>query len=248
MRGWAYWYAAVHVILCLICAVMVRRVGAPRWRVMRHELPLGMSFSLSTFLLQLRFNLDILVLAATATPHFIGIYGVARRIVGVGLVIPGTFDRQVYGRLAVAGAIGPKSTLRLAKKYLVYSVFLSGVTSVFIFIIVGAVPWLIGPDYVETIGVTRILCWTLISTAIQFIAFDALNAAELHRLSTVVSGAANFAGAAMVIWLGSAYGVTGIFVALYLSDLTRGAALWFALELMSRSQPTRISLTPDGSG
>jgi O-antigen/teichoic acid export membrane protein len=234
LRYWAFWYAALHTILCLVCAVMIRRVGTPRWRLMQAELPLGISLSLSGFLHMLRSNVDILVLTAISTPQFIGVYGVARRIVAFGLMVPGAFYRLVYGRLAVAGTGGPAATLRLARKYLVISAAISATTSAIIFIVAGLVPRLVGVDYADAVGIVQILCWTLISTAVQFLAFDSLNAAELHRVSAAISGTTNLVGAATVIWLGSAYGVIGIFASLYLSDIIRGAAMWLALELISR--------------
>jgi O-antigen/teichoic acid export membrane protein len=236
LRYWVIWYTATHIILCLVCAVIIRRVGVPKWRILRAELPLGISFSLSNFLVMLRSNLDILVLAAVATPHFVGVYGVARRIVAVGLVVPGAFDRLIYGRLTAAGMGGPVATLRLAKKYLIISVSISTATSISIFILAALVPRLVGAEYAEAVGIVHILCWTLISTAIQFLAFDSLNAAELHRIAAIISGTTNAAGAAMVVWLGSAYGMTGLFISLYLSDIIRGAAMWTALEWMSRRQ------------
>ncbi len=236
LLAWACWYASLHLFLCLICALMILRVAAPRWRVIRSELPLGISFSLSNFLLMLRSNIDILVLTAIATPHFVGVYGAARRIVAAGIVVPGAFDRLIYGRLAISGRSGPLATLRLAKRYLAISVALSTTTSILLFVAAGFVPWLIGADYADAVSVIQILCWTLVSTAVQFLAFDSLTAAEQHRTSTTISGTTNIIGAAMVVWLGSTYGVIGIFVSLYLSDIVRGAAMWTALQLMSRRQ------------
>jgi O-antigen/teichoic acid export membrane protein len=155
-------------------------------------------------------------------------------VVSVGLVVPGAFDRLIYGRLAVAGSGGVTAALRLAKRYMIYSFTVSAATSLVIFVSAGAIPWLAGADYSEAVGLAQVLCWTVVSTSLQFLAYDALNAAELHRLSTAISGITNVAGAALLLWLGSAYGVVGVFVALYLSDIVRAAAMWLALLVASR--------------
>ena len=235
LTAWASWYVALHVAVCLFCAITIYRVSTPKWSIIRSELPLGASFGVSSFLLMLRANLDIVILTAIAAPHFIGVYGVARRIIGAGLVVPASFDRLIYGRLAIAGEAGPSATFRLAKRYLIYSVLISALTSVMVFVGAGLVPLVFGAEYTEAVVIVRVLCWTLIFTAIQFLAYDSLNAAELHRIATLISGTSNAAGAALIIWLGSMYGVGGIFISLYLSDVMRGMALWIALGRASRA-------------
>jgi O-antigen/teichoic acid export membrane protein len=236
LRDLAAWWAAAHLIMLLACAMATRRYGAPRWRLFRNELWLGGSFALSNFLIMLRHNIDILVLNAIATPQFVGIYGAGRRVIGASLFVPGSFDRIVYGKFAAAGAGGPSATLRLAKRYLIYSMLISGATSLTLFLSAPLIPVIFGANFSEATGVVRILCWTVISTAVQFIAFDALNGADQHRVSAIVSGSANVAGAMMVAALGSIYGVFGIYAALYSSDVIRGGGLWLALKLLSRRQ------------
>jgi O-antigen/teichoic acid export membrane protein len=245
LRTFAGWWAAAHLLTCLACTVAIWRFGAPRLRVLRSELWLGSNLALSGFLIMLRHNIDILVLNAVATPQFVGAYGVGRRIVGAALIIPGSFDRIIYGKLAVAGKGGPMATLRLAKRYLVYAIAIGGTTSLSLFVVAPYMPLIFGAGFADATGVIRILCWTVISTVFQFVAFDALNGAEQHKVSAIVSGSANIAGAAMVVAFGGLYGTTGIFAALYLSDVIRGVGLWLALELLSRRQTRQLaSATP----
>jgi O-antigen/teichoic acid export membrane protein len=236
LEGWAVWWAAVHVAVGLICLALIWRFGRPHWCVLRRELWLGGSLAFSSFLIMLRHSVDVLVLSAITSPEFVGVYGAGRRLIGAALVVPGAFDRVIYGKLAVAGRDGPLSSLALATKYLPYSVGISAVTSVGLFLIAPYMPFVFGHAFVASSDVIRTLAWTVIPTAIQFLAFDALNAAEHHKISTVVSGVANAVGAMMVVLLGTTYGTSGIYAALYFSDISRGGGLWLALNLLARRQ------------
>lgn len=236
LHSWALWWAGVHVGICFFCLAATWRFGRPRWRVLQKEVWLGGNLALSSFLIMLRHNVDILVLSAVTTPEFVGVYGAGRRLIGAALVVPGSFDRVIYGKLAVAGKHGPSASLRMAKKYLFYSIAISAATSVSLLLVSPLMTLVFGAAFSAASDVIRILAWTVIPTAVQFLAFDALNAAEHHKISAAVSGIANVAGAAMVVGLGSVYGTFGIYVALYLSDITRGGGLWFALNVLGRRQ------------
>jgi O-antigen/teichoic acid export membrane protein len=236
LHSWAIWWAGVHVGICVLCLAATWRFGRPQWRVLQKEVWLGGNLALSSFLIMMRHNVDILVLSAVTTPEFVGVYGAGRRLIGAALVVPGSFDRVIYSKLVVAGKEGASASLRLAKKYLVYSIAISGATSISLFLVSPFVTLVFGTAFTAASDVIRILAWTVIPTAVQFLAFDALNAAEHHKISTVVSGIANVAGAAMVVGFGTVYGTFGIYIALYLSDITRGGGLWFALNVLGRRQ------------
>jgi O-antigen/teichoic acid export membrane protein len=235
LTTWAIWWAGCHIALCVAGFLAIRHFGKPRWRVLQAEIWLGWHLAWSSFLIMLRHNIDILVLSAVTSPEFVAVYGAGRRLIGAALVVPGAFDRVIYGKLAVAGRSGAASSLKLAQKYLVYSVAISAVTSIGLFVVAPFAPLAFGAAYNEATRVVQVLAWTVIPTAVQFLAFDALNAADRHKVSAAVSGVANVAGAAMVVVLGSAFGPVGIYVALYSSDIARGAGLWIALRRLARA-------------
>jgi O-antigen/teichoic acid export membrane protein len=235
LSTWAIWWAGCHVALCVAGFLAIRHFGRPRWRVLREEIWLGWHLAWSSFLIMLRHNIDILVLSAVTSPEFVAVYGAGRRLIGAALVVPGAFDRVIYGKLAVAGRSGAAASLKLARKYLVYSVGISALTSIGLFAVAPFAPLAFGAAYHEATGVVQVLAWTVIPTAVQFLAFDALNAADRHKVSAAVSGVANVAGAAMVVVLGSAFGPVGIYVALYSSDIARGTGLWLALQRLARA-------------
>ncbi len=236
LRDWAVWYAGANIGMCVISAAATWRYGAPRFCVLKEDLWLGVNLSISGFLIMLRGNIDILILRAFAAPQFVGVYGVARRVIATAFIVPGSFDRLIYGKLAIAGKSGPAASFGLANRYLAFAVPISAATSLGLYIVAPYVPLLFGPDFEAASRIVMTLCWTVVTTAIQFLAFDALNAADQHRISAIVSGCANVVGTAIIIGLASLYGTVGIFVGLYVSDIIRGAALWFALEILSRRQ------------
>jgi O-antigen/teichoic acid export membrane protein len=171
-----------------------------------------------------------------APPHLVGAYGVARRVLSVAVVTGASLDRLIYANLAIAGKGGPSATLRLAQRYVLYAIGLTGVTSLTIFILAPLLPWLFGKGFEDAIWILKALCWTLILTAVQFVAFDAINAADHHRVRLIVSTVVGILGTALIVGLSFAFGITGTFIAVYLTELSTAAALWITLKLLSDRQ------------
>jgi O-antigen/teichoic acid export membrane protein len=229
LYGWAIWSAAGYVVVALICIPAVRSFGPPRWRVLRDELPLGTSLSVSSFLIVLRHNVDILTIGALLPPAFVGVYGVAKRVIMATFVIGGAFDRLIYNKLAVAGKGGISKTLPLAYKYVVYAAGIGAATAVALFIIAPSLPWIFGRDFGESISILRILCWTLIPIGIQNVAFDTLGAADRHRARMLAGAVATLTGASLIVGLTYFVGTSGTFVAMYVTDILIAATLWTTL-------------------
>jgi O-antigen/teichoic acid export membrane protein len=171
-----------------------------------------------------------------APPHLVGAYGVARRVIGMAVVTGASLDRLIYANLAIAGKGGASATLRLAQKYVLYAIGLTGVTSLTIFVLAPLLPWLFGKDFDDAIWILKVLCWTLVLTAVQFVAFDAINAADQHRVRLVVGTIVGIAGAVLIVGFSFAFGTTGTFIAVYLTELSMAAALWATLKLLSDRQ------------
>ena len=80
------------------------------------------------------------------------------------------------------------------------------------------------------------LCWTLILTSVQFIAFDAINAADQHRIRLIAGTVVGIAGTALIVGLSLAFAITGTFIAVYLTELSMATALWITLKMLSDRQ------------
>jgi O-antigen/teichoic acid export membrane protein len=241
LATWAVWNASAYLGGSLLCALAVSKFGRPRGSILRDELPIGVTFGISGFLSALRGNVDLLALSVAEPAAVVGVYGLARRVVAVAAVTGASLDRIVYTRLVIAGQGGPRKTFELARRYVVYAVILTGATSLALFLVVAAfLPLIFGSHFSEAIGVLRILCWILIFTGVQNIAFDALNAANLHRPQAAISTVAVLIGSAIVLALTLIYGIEGTYVGVYLSELLIAIALWSGLVLISYRRESAI--------
>jgi O-antigen/teichoic acid export membrane protein len=235
--AWAAWNACTSVLVSIACASAISRYGRPRWRLLREEVPLGATLSISACISALRQNADLLALSAVAPPHLVGAYGVARRIISTATVVGSSLDRLIYTKLAIAGAKGPSETLQLAKRYVLYGMGLTGMASAGVFAASPLLPLLFGNDFADTVWITQVLCWTLIPTATQFIAFDALNAAEQHHIRLLIGTGVGLAGAALIVGLTLAFGTTGTFAAVYVAEVSLALALWQTLRFVGNREP-----------
>jgi O-antigen/teichoic acid export membrane protein len=217
--------------------VAVYSYGPARIGILRDEIPIGVTFGISGFLLSLRANIDLLALSAIAPAALVGAYGLARRIVSIALVTGASLDRIVYSRLAVAGQKGPAETFKLAQRYVVYAVILTGATSIGLsFILAPGLPLIFGDRFEDAIGILKVLSWTLILTGIQNIGFDALNAANRHKLQVTISGAAVLIGASTVLALTLRYGIQGTYLGVYFSETISAIFLWAGLIIVSNGR------------
>jgi O-antigen/teichoic acid export membrane protein len=157
-------------------------------------------------------------------------------VLGIALVTGASLDRLLFNKFAIAGKSGPIATLDLAKKWIVPAIGLTTVTSAAIFVFAPVLPLLFGDGFRDVVWIIKVLCWTLVLTAIQFIAFDAINAADLHRVRVVVTTVVGLAGAAAIVGLSQAFGIPGIFVAVYVAEISIAAALWATLKVLSDRQ------------
>jgi O-antigen/teichoic acid export membrane protein len=234
LENWAIWHGTVHVAVSVACVAAIWTYGAPRWRVLLDELPLGTTLAGSYFLTSIRQNIDVMALSALTTPAIVGAYGVARRVLGAAIVSSGSLDRIIYSKLAIAGQRGPSATLPLAQRYVIYAALLSAATSVGLFIIAPLLPSIFGKDFGSAVEILRTLCWTLVFAAVQFIAVDALTAADEHRIRVVAGGIVTVLGAAILVVLTHAYGLHGTFVGVYLSEGFLAVVLWTLLISLSK--------------
>jgi len=108
-------------------------------------------------------------------------------------------------------------------------------------------PSLFGTDFNDAVWILRVLCWTLILTAVQFVAFDAINAADQHKVRLIVGTVVGIAGAALIAGFTFSFAITGTFIAVYLSELSTAAALWTTLKLLSDRQ-RKVSVSEVSAG
>jgi O-antigen/teichoic acid export membrane protein len=246
LQEWALWSFGSYLAVSLVCAAAIWPYGSPHWRVLKDELPLGASLSVSSFFGAMRWNLDIMAMSIWLPPYMVGAYGVARRVLAAAFIVGGTLDRLAYTKLAMAGAGGPSDTLPLAYKYVVYATGLAAATGLALFVVAPALPWIFGKDFGEAIFILQALCWTLIPVFITNIANDALGASDQHQPRMVALIIVIAAGSSLIVWLTFLLGIKGTLIGVYASEISIAAAFWMVLHWRSYSHFTHSNvLGPD---
>ena len=234
LQIWAFWHGAVHIIGAFSCAIVLSKFSGPRWTVLRDELKRGTHIIIPIFLNTLRQNIDPLVLSLAMTAAVVGNYSAASRIVQASLYSVWSFNRIMYPRLVVAGEQGRASTFALASRFVFIAGGLGALTSVGLFVLAPYLADFFGKGFLHASTYIRILCWLAFLAALQSTAYDALGALEKHPLRATILNTSSIIGAALVMALTYLYGVNGIFIALYLSQLLAVGGLWTALVYVAR--------------
>jgi O-antigen/teichoic acid export membrane protein len=235
LSTWALWNFAAYLLGSIAGAIAISGYGRPRLGILRGEIAVGVTFGISGFLSNLRAYVDVLSLSAIASAGVVGTYGLARRVIAIAVVTAASLDRLVYSRLAVAGKGGPAATLRLGYRYAIYAFGLAAATSFALYIMATPVlPLLFGTGFIDAIGILKALCWILPLLALQNVAFDALNAANMHRLQTTISTAAVLIGASILTLLTFKFSIAGTVAGVYIMETLLMLALWAGLILVSK--------------
>jgi O-antigen/teichoic acid export membrane protein len=237
LSDWARWHFGFYLVICIGCTVAIAAYGRPRMVILWRDLGRGLTIAAAGLFTFLRRNADVLVLGAVASPAVVGVYSVARRIVGTADVVSASLDRLVYSNLAVAGADGPEATLRLAARYAGIAALLCGLTSVALYVAAPWVPLIFGAQYADAVGITRFLAWLLILTSLHNLASDALNAAERHEKRLAAETAAGLAATALMVGLTLLYALNGMLISIYISGMLSVGALWSMLFWLARRSP-----------
>ena len=233
---WAVWNAGLYVGTSLACLGAIWSYGPPRWRLSRDELKLGVTMSGAGFLWALRQNVDILVLSSFETPAVVGAYGVTRRVINTAGILGASFDRQIYAKLVVAGQSGPAATLRLARKYAIYALAITGPTSVVLFAVSPVLPWIFGKDFGEAIPMLN----PMLDLNLGCNTERRFRCPKCRRSTpcAIISGTATgLLGSGLVAILTFAYGINGAFIASYLSEAGMALAFWATLIFLSDRPP-----------
>jgi O-antigen/teichoic acid export membrane protein len=234
LSDWAWWHFGFYLVICFGCTLAIAAYGRPRMVILWRDLGRGLTIAAAGLFTFLRRNADVLVLGAVASPAVVGVYSVARRIVGTADVVSASLDRLVYSNLAVAGADGPEATLRLAARYAGIATLLCGLTSIALYVAAPWVPLIFGAQYADAVGMIRFLAWLLILTSLHNLASDALNAAEQHEKRLAAETAAGLAATALMVGLTVLYTLNGMLISIYISGMLSVGALWSTLFWLAR--------------
>ena len=244
LSDWAAWNFAAYAVASLAGAVAVAPFGRPILRLLREEIPIGATFGVSGFLYNLRANIDILSLSAISPPEVVGSYGLARKLVGIAIVTSASLDRLIYSRLVQASQQGLRQALSVAIKFAGYALLITGVTAIGLYFLSPPfIPMLFGSAYKDATPLVQLLCGVIPVIALQNLAFDALNSANLHRVQVAISSVCVIVGASLLALLTHTYAIAGAISGVYIMELSVAVALWAGLGSLARlGRQSKLSL------
>ena len=229
VAGWASWQLVAHGAILTLYAVIVLRIGRPRFLIDRQELRLGLFFATPFLFRAVRQNVDLLVLGLVAGAEVVGSYGVARRITDSSYMAIDALNRLAYPRLAVASRQGIHHAYRLTVRLLGLATGLGLAAGLVIFVLAGWMPLVFGPEYVSLPTFLAIMAWLIVPIAIWSIAVDLLGAAGRHGARARVLNLSNGVGALVIGGAAWAWPPYGVFVASYLIEISIVIAAWLAV-------------------
>ncbi|MFK4824384.1 oligosaccharide flippase family protein [Paenochrobactrum sp. BZR 588] len=226
---WAVWQFACHVIVMIFYYYFIWRLGKPVYRIIRHEIRLGLLFASQFVFKTARQNVDLLMLSTLMPAGFVGSYAIVRRIIDSSTMGIEAMNRLAYPRLAAASTKGIQNAYAMTKKLQMAALGIGFFTSLSIFIFAPILPFLFGSDYDTLVQYSRILCWTNVFFALWAVPIETLGAAGRHGYRSAILNSANIFGGALLALATWAYPPQGTFAAFYVIDLALAIASWWCL-------------------
>lgn len=226
---WAVWNFAAHAVVAVVALVAIRRLGRPKFRIVREEIPIGIMFASQFFFKAGRSNADILVLSAIAGSEIVGSYSIARRLTEASYMAVEALNRIVYPSYAAAALNGIGAVLGRAKQMLLLTTGIGIGSGLVVWIVTPWLPLLFGHEYVSLSWITRSLCWAVIPIAVSATAFEALGASSLQNIRARILNVSNIVGAGLVALAAYYASVFGVVIATYGLEILIAVLGWRAL-------------------
>jgi O-antigen/teichoic acid export membrane protein len=243
VASWAVWQFLCHVLVALLCMRAIRGLGAPRYRIVREELPQGLYFSIPFILRALRQNADLLVLSLVTTAEVVASYSVARRMLESSYLSVEALNRLIYPGSARATAAGLHHALHRVRRVLAAAIVISLAAAVTVFVLAPVLPYLFGKDYLSLVGFVRSLCWVVVQLAMWSVAVEALGASGAHAARATVMGLGSIAGAGLAAWASWYAPPMGTFLSFYAIEIAMVVASWSVFLHLVRRDRRQAALT-----
>ncbi|WP_117192195.1 lipopolysaccharide biosynthesis protein [Rhizobium terrae] len=242
LSGWIVWQFTAHLVMLGFCLLALRRLGRPKFQLVREELRLGLFFSIPFILKAARQNADLLVLSLVTSAEIVASYSVARRIIDSSYLSVDALNRIVYPGTAKASQGGLHLATERVSKIFAAALAISIGAAVAIFILAPILPYLFGHDYTSLVSFVRTLCWVVIPVGCWAIAVEALGASGHQGARASVMGLGSLIGAGVAAW-GTWYAPpAGTFVSYYLIEIAMAVAAWAVyFRVVSRSRARSLA-------
>lgn len=244
LSGWILWQFAAHLLMLAFCVQALRRLGRPRWGLVREELRLGLFFSIPFILKAARQNADLLVLSLVTTAEIVSSYSVARRIIESSYLSVDALNRIVYPGTAKASQAGLHHAAERVSKIFAVAFTISVGAGATVYVFAPLLPFLFGHDYISLVSFVRVLCWVVVPVACWAIALEALGAAGHQGARASVLGTGSLLGAGIAAWATWYAPPLGTFVSYYVIETAMAIAAWAVyLNVVARSRQTSFAVS-----
>ena len=247
LEGWIVWQFSAHLLFFGICFAVLRRLGMPKFRIVREELRLGLYFSIPFILKAARQNADLLVLSLVASAEIVASYSVARRIIESSYLSVDALNRIVYPGTARASAGGLHHARERVSKIFAVALAISIAAAATVFILAPVLPYLFGHEYTSLIAFVRNLCWVLTPVAGWAIAVEALGASGHQGARASVLGIGSFLGTLLAAWATWYAPPVGTFVSYYVIETAMAIAAWAVYLKVVRRDSERETMIAAGA-
>jgi O-antigen/teichoic acid export membrane protein len=246
---WGYVYFSSTAIVSIIAVSLVTaRIGAPQWKLPGswREMREGFYFSVGLSAQTIYNDIDKTMLARLSTLTATGIYGAAYRIIDVSFSPVSALIYAAYPNFFKSGASGIGSSLAYARPLILRSVGYAATIAGSILLCAGIVPYLLGPQYLQTAEALRWLAPLPILKAVHYFLSDALSGAGYQRIRCSVQIGVALFNILINLWLIPAYSWRGAAWSSIASDALLaisigGCALWLSrLERSATHDMTRV--------
>jgi O-antigen/teichoic acid export membrane protein len=237
---WGYFYLAAILLSALVGMVMVsRELGLPivQRKQLTDELKEGIYFSLSLSSQNIYNDLDKMMLAKLATLEAAGIYGAAYRMVDVAFTPVRSLLCASYARFFQYGAGGMRESLGFAAKLLPAATMYGLAVSALLFASAPLLPYLLGPEYAETVVALRWLSLLPVLKVLHYFAADSLSGAGHQGARSICQILTAIVNVALVLWLIPLYSWKGAAWASLASDLLLVLGMWGLALWARRNEP-----------
>ncbi|MBP2234253.1 O-antigen/teichoic acid export membrane protein [Sinorhizobium kostiense] len=226
VAAWAVSQFVCHVLVAFACLSALKRLGKPRYRIVREEIPQGLYFAVPFILRALRQNADLLVLSLVTTAEIVSSYSVARRMLESSYLSVDALNRLVYPGSARVSAAGLHHAFERVLRVLAAATVIGFAAAVTVFLLAPILPYLFGEDYVSLVGFVKTLCWVVVPLAIWSVAMEALGASGYHAPRATVMGLGSVAGACLAAWSSWYAPPAGTFLSFYVIEIAMVAGAW----------------------
>jgi O-antigen/teichoic acid export membrane protein len=247
LEGWIAWQFAAHLLFFLACIAAVRRLGVPKYGIVREELRLGLFFSIPFILKAARQNADLLVLSLVASAEIVASYSVARRIIESSYLSVDALNRIVYPGTARASVGGLHHARERVTKIFAIALAISIAAAAAVFVLAPVLPYLFGHEYTSLVTFVRDLCWVLVPVSGWAIAVEALGASGHQGARASVLGVGSLLGVILAAWATWYAPPIGTFVSYYVIETAMAIAAWAVYLRIVRQDGKRETLVTAGA-